>query len=410
MISRLCVFVLSIFLVSFTSLSAAAEHPLSGITHLQWQQLRGQARSIEATKDDVVYALGIDQKIYRWRQGRGWLLLPGNFDSLIIDAANKPWGIDTDGVVRRFNGLWWDEVSSSESISKLSASPQDESIYALTSTGQVLKWTQKTKEFTGVGMAIPATGTVQKFLVSSGGELWVLKKDGTLYVNARPESGSELTLVEGNISDLTVDSSGSIVAVSAGGSVIALDNRKPQPVAEFPRPTYKVSFAGSNTPWFIDSAGSIFTTTSLMASDSVENTGVIPVASDVSSDEVSADTEKASDSAKSAFLAGKFIDTMYPELRFIRVNDTSMLTLDVTESGSVFGITPDFQIERWRNRYKDFSSFPGVAKQLTTDSRGLIWVINPFGKVYRLDSNRWHEIPNFSAERIVATSNGEVFA
>ena len=92
------------------------------LARTQWQALRGDAVKVVATPDDVIYALGTDARIYRWRSGRGWLLLPGEFKDLTIDHENKPWAIDLTGTVRRFNGLWWDEKGDSLQASAISAS------------------------------------------------------------------------------------------------------------------------------------------------------------------------------------------------------------------------------------------------------------------------------------------------
>ena len=80
----------------------------SWIKGFQWQKIESNAIDIGVSARDVTYVVSQSNRIYRWRSDRGWRLLPGYFIRVAVDNKNKPWAVDEEGMVRYYNGLWWD--------------------------------------------------------------------------------------------------------------------------------------------------------------------------------------------------------------------------------------------------------------------------------------------------------------
>ncbi len=389
-----------VLLMSVSSARAdMAEGLLSTLEHTHWQELRGDARRIVASADNVIYALGRDERIYRWRTGRGWLALPGSFSYLALGADNKPWAIDTSGVVRRFNGLWWDEFPAEFEPRLLAASASDERIFVLSNEGQAFYWSDKEESW------LPFTDSnvsgALSFVVDKEQVLWVVNSGGELH----SYQGDQRTSYGTRFDEVAISSQGIVLAINRDGKIIAPATPDKSAVA-IDHIARSIAFAKGNAPWLVDDKGRIYTTSSLLADTEEPEADVVPV----TAGENAAVADSEIDERNEALVALETPNNNVPdELRFIRVRDARLNALEISSNGSVFGLNQDKQIVRWSNRTKSFSSFPGTADKITTDVSGQLWVVNPLGDVYRLEDTRWEEINNISASDIVATPQGEVY-
>ena len=375
--------------------SALADEPLVHISHLNWQQIRGDAVDIHATGDNVIYALGKNHRIYRWRAGRGWLVLPGSFQQLTIDRANKPWAIDTEGALRRFNGLWWDVYPSELTPLLVAASVSDDDVFVLADNGKLLRWVAEDKEFVVTDLEVSDPFTVTDFVVDREGTLWVLHSNQTL------KSGTgKGTVVARNTAAITSTAAGELLAVSSHGH-LTLPGRNAQP-ADIPYAVRAFSLAADDTPWFVTGKGEIYTTSTLVST----------------APDVKAEVQPAPDSPQDAdgqaaraadLLVADNTGPQFPELKFIQIRGTAQNELEISHDGSVYAVSPDLNLQRWRNQQKTFTDFPGTARHLTVDKSGALWVVNPTGQVFRLEEKRWQKIDSVMAKNLIAAQTGEVF-
>jgi hypothetical protein len=395
-----------LFLAVPLSRVSAADDLAERLERTQWQALRGEAIKVVATADDVIYALGTDARIYRWRSGRGWLLLPGEFTDVTIDIENKPWAIDRKGAVRRFNGLWWDEKGNVENARSVTASVSTTGVFILTQEGSVAFW--QSDDDTWVETSFnPGPATVA-LVQDADANFWSLDANGTLSLASFSDKSWNSREVATDIKSMVANPQRGISVVTVKGQIAILDAAGREDRVELPYSVHALAFSGNQSPWITDTQGAIYISSSFMPAANDTDVASAPVQG--GSNGESSDTDLNDERAAVSLSIARPINNELPDLRFVKVRDTFLESVEISRDGSVFGVTADQSLVRWRNRYKDFTRFPGDGVSLTTDVTGDLWLSNSFDNVFRLDDTRWQEINNISAEKVIATSFGEVYA
>ncbi|EDY86416.1 hypothetical protein GP5015_334 [gamma proteobacterium HTCC5015] len=370
----------------------------------QWQAVKGHAIDISSTVDDVVYAVGEDQRVYRWRQDRGWRLLPGTFSRISVDAQNKPWAIDSEGQVRRFNGIWWDVKGQfSDAPLDVAAAPSNEQVYALTAQGEIVQWQEKEErwEDAGVGQPEGLSGTVlaKSLTVDSQNRVWLASLGGALFYY----DGQRWQSDDQSVKSIASGQGGELFAVGGSGELLLRGERAWLSV-EAPKPASLVSVGKHGVPWFVSQDGSIYVAGTLQNSkdlEKVESASVIAATDEGVSDLGDEATEAAVRSEGFTVISQRAEPTAeVKNYRFIEIDDSASQSLAIGSDGSVYSAASDGQLQRWSNGRRQFLDFPGVLKQVAVDAFGLPWGINPAGDVYRIDNKRWDKIEGIEATRI----------
>ena len=157
----------SLLLFIFCALSAHAQNRVSSSE--QWQQLPGNALDLTMNLEGQAYVVGKDGTPWRWdlKETR-WRRMSGKFIRISAAEGNRPWAIDGEGTVFRYNGLWWEDKE--QDVLDVSADTIG-NVYILMRNGRLKKWYSLRSEWREVGYPL---GLVWQRAVSANhhGDEW----------------------------------------------------------------------------------------------------------------------------------------------------------------------------------------------------------------------------------------------
>lgn len=372
---------------------------------LQWQSIKGGfAIDVGASSRNVVYIVSNKNRLYRWKADLGWQLLPGYFKRVAVDQEHKPWAIDNDNLIRRYNGLWWDIKGQFQAVD-IAASINGK-VVALGLNGQPYRWEATSLSWLKVEMVGHdwQADAGLRITIDSNDMVWVVLKSGNIIKQAE----SHWQSVTGSALDISAGPQASILIIGDDGIPYIGSNTETVWTA---LPDLKqaigISIGENGSPWVVNNQGALITAATLINQQEAEYGQNGP---EIATDLIEAENNK-DDITRAGFIAitGNIASTTKERFLFKQIPNSAGKDIEIGPDGSVFILGPDGEVQRWQNNRNRFVTFPGVLKRISVDPYGMPWGINAVGEVYRHTDGNWKLIRNIIATDISIGLYGQVY-
>ncbi|WP_036189753.1 tectonin domain-containing protein [Marinobacterium lacunae] len=391
-------------LTSLTSQADESINPIDDwIASLYWQQLPGgKARDVGASDRDVVYVVSDENRLYRWRLESGWQLLSGHFQRVAIDSDHKPWAIDRDNRIRRYNGLWWDLKGE---LRARDIGTGSNGIAALDLDGRPYLWEDSERAW----QALSYSGHNWKLdpgsrvALDDDGSPWVVLSSGRI-VYGKDQRWQTLPI---DAIDISAGGQNHMLLIGTDGKPYLLSENMERHPLQGIENAISISAGDNSSPWIIDAEGNLLTATSLISPTETPSSETTPLAKA----ETGETNRDQTDTRQSDFIAATRSTerTTTEPLIFRKIKDASANEIAIGPDGSVFALGAEGELLRWQNSRSRFLAFPGILKKIAIDPYGLPWGINTSGEVYRHSEGDWKAIPNIKAADITISPLGQIY-
>ena len=416
--SAVAAVVLGFAVVSSVTAASESGSPTALDTAFDWQPVPGLAVDLSIDADGEAYATDADGHVWHWRpDGQRWGPMSGRFSRIVGAGGNRPWAIDAEGRIFRYNGLWWEKKG--EGGADIAADTKGDVLVAGT-TGGLRRWNALRGEWT------PIAGNVDSVRVALApdGTAWTLDRQGRV----RHADGTDWVGPLGDIQarDLAADSKQHGWVVGRDGRLLAWqpESRRWR-VIPLPkeRAALNVAVAPDGKPWVVLQGGDMVAATRLgpppddgKAEKPVASVphADIPHAAPIRAPEAHAVQSAAPPATAAVPVAPPVVTAEVPPPRPARVatrsyidpatvTATGPLTFTDTRAtaeriaigrdGSIFALAPDSgDVARWSNARQRLESFPGQLARLAVDPDGHPWGISTLGRIFRHDGTRWAQV------------------
>ncbi|GAB6051472.1 hypothetical protein JCM17960_02920 [Magnetospira thiophila] len=389
-----------------------------------WTKVPGQAADISINADGQGYVTGLDGTPWRWDMTeQRWRRMSGQFARISAAEGNRPWAVNADGVVYRYNGLWWENKDTG--VADVAADTQGH-VYIAKHNGEIKQWYALRNEWR------PVSGVAQRLALSPGGDLWAVAPDGSIH----RFDGKTWHTMPGRAHDIAVGGTDVIMIADREGGLRTWSGAGKQWIAV---PgivgVQSVAVTPDGASWAIVSGGTILANGNLgeltpqeegeakqlqapqarargaEASQVVAPTiaASTPTASTPEpTPSASGATTKLTGSSTTAQNAGDAATfTTKDKITFVNTRKI-ITTLAIGADGSVFGLDGGGGVMRWSNTEEKFKTFPGTLVQIAVDKDGHPWGVSALGRVFHHDGTRWAQIHGVTAVDIAVGYDGTV--
>jgi hypothetical protein len=418
-----------------------------------WKVMPGRVQDLSINAAAFAYAVNDDGTALRWRaDGQKWSRMSGSFQRITAAEGNRPWAINADGVVMRFNGLWWEPKGDQAADV---AGDAVGNIFVAQRDGRIQKWEPLSGswrpvpgprshrialDIQGNPLVLTAEGSIHHFIggtwhnlpgraqdIAGGGDgsiaivdgegrlrtlrsnplRWVLYEgvSGAIAVALTPNGGPWAALGDGRVLATTLirnqtplnDDQGKASSPSASVPQAPLAQAAPIVVPGIQASGIQVPQSTVNQ----QSAPEAEAPTAAAPSISGGGTGSSP-------DSRSGGTQNSSVSPSSGgSTSDPAATTTKQELQFFDTGGTAS-HLAIGRDGSVFALDTSGGITRWSNARNQFESFPGQLVRIAVDSKGNPWGVTGLGRVFRHDGQTWGQIQGATASDIAIGTKDDV--
>lgn len=416
-----------------------------------WVQLPGAAVDVSINSEGQAYAIGENGTPWRWDAvEQRWRRMSGTFVRVTAAQGNRPWAVNAEGVVYRYNGLWWEDKDTT--VSDVAADALG-NVYIAKFDGTIHKWNPLRSEW----RAVP--GRAKRLALDETGHPWAVTNTGRI----RSYDGEAWTDYPGQAQDIAVAGDSTVVIADGDGRVrIWNAERRQWGLVEGVSNVVAVAATPNGRPWAIVMGGRLMAMARLISPEKIKQekgraeeihapgavapveTAEVPVppraqvdtpapsspsASSPQAPRANANVEITSTpQAQSATMqesagnqTGVEVPTMGVNLAggdpatstysgkisFVDTQKTAA-SLAIGGDGSVFGLDAGGNVLRWSNDNQRFESFPGTLVRIAVDKNGNPWGISTLGRVFRHDGARWSQIQNATASDIAIGFDGSV--
>jgi len=400
------------------------------VQEVPWSRMPGTAEDISINADGQAYVVSPAGTPWRWdKVEQRWRRMSGSFVRIAAAEGNRPWAINADGVVFRYNGLWWENKDMD--VADVAADTNG-NVYIAKTNGEIKKWYPLRSEWR------PFEGVAKRIALDPAGQPWAVTRDGRIRVfdgktwitlpgRARDIAigGTDVvaiadvdgqvrtwnsvqkkwTVIPGvsDVSSIGVTPDGSIWVVlqdggmMSNGGLVSEETSTEEDTATAPKPT---ALHAPVTTAPVRSASTPVPTS--IVAPTVE----APLATLTGTAEAAADTGAQGTVATTGFVDPITVTTK-EKISFINTLKTAS-TLAIGADGSVFGLDSIGNVLRWSNQKKKFDSFPGSLLRIAVDKDGHPWGVSALGRVFRHTGSQWKQIPNATASDISIGFDGTV--
>lgn len=451
LIMRVC---LVLFCIAFATI-----HPTHGVyaqdnrASPNWTRLPGTAVDISINSDGQAYVVAPDGTPWRWdAEEQRWRKMSGNFVRISAAEGNRPWAINHEGVVYRYNGLWWENKDTD--VADVAADTQG-NVYIAKVSGEIKKWYPLRSEWQ------PIDGIAYRIALDMAGHPWAVTRDGRV----RSFDGKDWITMPGRATDIAIGGNNAVVIADAEGQIrIWSPARHSWRLVAGVAGVTAPAATPDGAPWAVTGGGAIMATTLLVAPEKIKTEkgqapesrapqAVAPVESappaiasgiaapplpataapsppparattstaptlvtnDATASPVTPDTGTSNTQASKTVAPATGNDpaldpstvTTTEDIVFVNTRQNAS-ALAIGRDGSVFGLNASGGVLRWSNSRKRFDDFPGTVVRLAVDSDGNPWGISTLGRVFRHTGNLWKQIPNATGSDIAIGGDGSV--
>lgn len=391
-----------------------------------WTRLQGTAQDISINADGQAYAIGLDGTPWRWdKVEQRWRRMSGKFRRISAAEGNRPWAIDADGVVRRYNGLWWEDKDTD--VADVAADTAG-NVFIAKTDGSIRKWNPLRSEW------LPIVGSARRIALDGKGLPWAVTTTGTI----QKFDGKGWTSLPGRAIDIGLGGN-SLAAIADGQGLLRVLDQSGRRWDVVPgvNGVVAVAVTPDGGPWAVTGEGAIMITKALVAdTDQAEEQG----AKDIKAPGTAAQAVNAPVTAASSIVApvttpapavATPVVTPTPVTPKPQQNDARPVNIDtaaittkeaitfvdtrksaasiaIGKDGSVFGLDTGGNVLRWSNARKTFDSFPGTLVSLAVAPDGNPWGISALGRVFRHTGRSWQQIAGATGSDISVGASGTV--
>lgn len=186
---------------------------------------------------------------------RGTTLAQNVGDFVRISAAegNRPWAVSSEGVVYRYNGLWWENKDTD--VVDVAADTLG-NVYIAKVDGALKKWNPLRSEWRQVD------GTAYRIALDMTGNPWAVARDGRV----RSFDGKDWITLPGRATDIAIGGNNAVVIVDAEGQIRIWDPaRRSWRIIAGVNGAKATAAAPDGGPWAVIEGGAIMATTLLVA-------------------------------------------------------------------------------------------------------------------------------------------------
>lgn len=397
-------------------------------TGTNWTRMSGAAVDISINADGQAYVVAPDGTPWRWdKVEQRWRRMSGNFVRITAAEGNRPWTINKEGVVFRYNGLWWENKDTD--VADVAADTNG-NVYIAKTDGTIKKWYPLRNEWRPfIG---PKGGPVKRIAVAPDGKLWTVLNDGRI----RSFDGKSWVDYPGWARDIALGGTDVVMITDAAGLVRTWNGgQKKWIVVPGINQVIALGVTPEGKAWVIVQGGAIFADGVIIAESSPEEEGTapnpkakVPTANTFTANvatpsvptppipTVTVPTVASAEGAATGVTGSSTTTadagspaTITTQNKIIFVNTfKSANNLAIGADGSVFALDVGGKVLRWSNRKKAFDSFPGTLVRIAVDKDGHPWGISALGRVFRHTGSRWKQIPNTTASDISIGYDGTV--
>jgi hypothetical protein len=418
-----------------------------------WTRLPGTAVDISINSDGQVYVVAPDGTPWRWDAvEQRWRKMSGNFVRISAAEGNRPWAISSEGVVFRYNGLWWENKDTD--VADVAADTQG-NVYIAKVTGEIKKWNALRSEWR------PIEGTAFRIALDMAGNPWGVGRDGSI----RAYDGTAWTTMPGRAIDIAVGGNDTVVIVDAEGQIRTWSEtgRSWRIVAGISGATATAATPDGG-PWAVVSGNAIMATTLLVAPEKIKteegrapeirapdavapvdsapaaiapgvaapplppaavvappsaqaapSTAPVTVATGATASPVTPSTGAGAQGTSRTVAPSTGNDpgldpttvTTTEDITFTNTRENAT-ALAIGRDGSVFALNAAGNVFRWSNSRKQFDDFPGTLVRLAVDANGDPWGISTLGRVFHHTGKLWKQIPGATGSDIAIGGDGSV--
>ena len=430
---------------------------------ISWTKLPGTAVDVSINSQGQAYVVAPNGTPWRWDAlEQRWRKMSGNFVRISAAEGNRPWAINADGVVFRYNGLWWENKDTD--VADVAADSLG-NVYIAKASGEIKKWNPLRSEWRP--LESPINPMAYRIALDMVGNPWAVTRDGRI----RTFDGKTWIVIPGRAVDIAIGGDETAVIADVDGRVRTWNAtlRRWQAVAGVDGVTV-VAAAPDGGPWAVVKDGVIMATTLLVAPEKIKqeegqvqdiqapqavapvDSAPVAVASSVAAEPatpaaVVAPSVRVQSATASVQTAGTLTappavaspatstpatgttdqnatsavaptastmgttdpiaTTAKGDITFVNTQKSASV-LAIGRDGSVFGLDVGGNVLRWSNSRKRFESFPGTLVRIAVDADGNPWGISTLGRVFRHTGNLWKQIPNATGSDISIGADGTV--
>lgn len=452
-------FCLVLFCIAFGASQAVMGAWAQGSSKpVTWSRLSGTAVDISINSKGQAYAVAPNGTPWRWDAlEQRWRKMSGDFVRITAAEGNRPWAINADGVVFRYNGLWWENKDTG--VADVAADALG-NVYIAKASGEIKKWNPLRSEWRSLDS--PVNPLAYRIALDMAGNPWAVTRERRI----RTFDGNSWVVIPGRAADIAIGGDDTAVIADADGRVRTwnVTQRRWQLVAGIDGVT-AVAAAPDGGPWAVVKDGVIMATTLLIAPEkikqeegrapenqapqavapvdsapvavassvaaapatpaavvapsvqvqsataSVQTAGTLTVPPAVASPATSTTgqtvTTAVAPTSPTMGTTDPFATTAKGDITFVNTQKSASV-LAIGRDGSVFGLDVGGNVLRWSNSRKRFESFPGTLVRIAVDADGNPWGISTLGRVFRHTGNLWKQIPNATGSDISIGAGGTV--
>ena len=414
-----------------------------------WRSLPGELADIAINDVAQAYAVSISGEALRWRAtDQRWSRMSGKFIRITGAEGNRPWAVSKEGIVSRFNGLWW-EAKGNDVLDV--AGDAIGNVVIAGNGAPVQKWEPLSNSWQNIKDDFVAI----RVALGPNGQPWVIDKEFRIF---RFVANAWQSL-PGFARDIAVGGNGTAVIADRDGRIrVWLPEEKRWNIVSGIENAAGVAATPKGHPWVVDTDGRLRAAALIKKEDVLaepENQAPTPSAPVAQAPSIqaapilapsaqintptpsqsNAESNKApeakapeaqtaqagQESSASASTTGGSespgggggssgdpgATTTTENIEFTDTRKTAA-HVEIGSDGSVFVLITGGTIKRWSNDRKDLDDFPGLLARIAIDPMGNPWGVTSLGRVFRHNGMDWKQIVGATASDIAIGSNGDV--
>ena len=256
-------------------IAIAADGQIFTLRGNQWVEIPGRAKDVSITPQGVAWILRPDGSPAYWNPPSGWVSLnePGDAVRLVVGAANTPWTLTREGLVRFYDGKNWVKVDG-VTAADIAIGPEG-TVFVIGRDKKISRFDVNRKRWEQV---TPVAGDAVAVAVGPNDKPWVINNSADIYASSlfdEPEIpggacsnpvGSKLPDVrQADIRQIR-NSAARDIAIGKDGNVMITDatsnlaqwRNLTQSFKPFPGQMLRVAVAPNGNPWGITPSGAVW--------------------------------------------------------------------------------------------------------------------------------------------------------